>query len=237
MEPNHPNSPTGRPKSWRRKVIIPAILAPALNERIEEIERDSFSQHAIETVCFDLRIRRAHAVTGQFARELPQIQNAINRLIVALYRPDVAPEDGILYKLIFGRPLEIVRWNQQVGEGPQEPEPQDVYFPPLLVEKIEERQHELGYESLSEYVTSVMQYDLLLGGKHRQFPHNDYDPEVLGALDRETLTKFLENRKPKIFLDYRLEEAAGKELTREECEILLRGIGQKIRKLAVEYFL
>jgi hypothetical protein len=237
MEPNHPNSPTGRPKSWRRKVIIPAILAPALSERIEEIERDSFSQHAIETVCFDLRIRRAHAVTGQFARELPQIQDAIDRFVVAHYQPGADVRDGTLLKLIFGTLPPIARRVQEVGERWQEPERRDVYFPPLLAEKIEERQHELGYESLSEYVTSVMQYDLLLGGKHRQFPHNDYDPEVLGALDRETLTKFLENRKPKIFLDYRLEEAAGKELTREECEILLRGIGQKIRKLAVEYFL
>jgi hypothetical protein len=31
--------------------------------------------------------------------------------------------------------------------------------------------------------------------------------------------------------------AAEKELTRKECETLLRAIGQKIRKLAVEYFL
>jgi hypothetical protein len=34
-----------------------------------------------------------------------------------------------------------------------------------------------------------------------------------------------------------LEDAAGKELTREECETLLVAIGQKIRKLAIEYFL
>jgi hypothetical protein len=56
-------------------------------------------------------------------------------------------------------------------------------------------------------------------------------------LDRETLTEFLRNRKPKIRLDFLLEEAAGKKLTREECEVLLVAIGKKIRKLAVEYFL
>jgi hypothetical protein len=82
-----------------------------------------------------------------------------------------------------------------------------------------------------------MRYDLLLGGKHKHFPHNDYDPEVLGALDRETLNEFLANRKPKILVDFVLEQAAGKELTREECEVLLRAIGQKIKKLAVEYIL
>jgi hypothetical protein len=42
---------------------VPAILAPALKERIDELKRDSFSQHAIETVCFDLRIRRAHVAS------------------------------------------------------------------------------------------------------------------------------------------------------------------------------
>jgi hypothetical protein len=83
MEDPHPNSPTGRPKSWRRQIIIPAILAPSIDERINELQRDSFSQHAIETVCFDLRIRRAHSVTGQFAREVPKIQDAIDRFIVA----------------------------------------------------------------------------------------------------------------------------------------------------------
>jgi hypothetical protein len=82
-----------------------------------------------------------------------------------------------------------------------------------------------------------MRYDLMLGGKHKHFPHNDYDPEVLGALDRETLTEFLKNRKPKILLDYLLEKAAEKKLTRVECDTLLVAIGQKIRKLAIEWFL
>jgi hypothetical protein len=131
----------------------------------------------------------------------------------------------------------LTRWQQKVGEGPGVPQKREVFYPPLLVEKIEERWQELGFESLSEYVTSVMRYDLLLGGKHKHFPHNDYDPEVLGALDRETLSEFLRNRKAKIRLDFLLEKAVEKELTREECETLLRAIGQKIRKLAVEYFL
>jgi hypothetical protein len=50
-------------------VIVPAIPAPVLKERIDELKRETFSQHDIGTVCLDLRIRRAHAVTGQFARD------------------------------------------------------------------------------------------------------------------------------------------------------------------------
>ena len=237
MEDHHPNSSTGRPKSWRRMVNIPALLVPALKERIHELGRDSFSQHAIETVCFDLRIRRAHAVTGQFAREVPLIQYAIDRFIVATYQPGAESDNGTLQKLIFHRPLPITRCPRKEGEGPQEPERREVFYPALLIEKIDERWQELGLESLSEYVTSVMRYDLLLGGRHKHFPHNDYDPDVLGALDRETLTEFLANKKPKIRLDFMLEEAARKELTREECEGLLTAIGKKIRKLAIEHFL
>jgi hypothetical protein len=237
MEEQYPKPSKHRRKSWRHYVTIPSILAPAVKARIKELNRPSFSQHAIETTCFDLRIRRNHAVTGQFARELPEIQNAIDRFIVALYHPGAEPDEGTLWRLIFNTLPLMTRWIPKVGEGPQEPEKHDVYYPPLLAEKIEERWKELGFRSISEYVTSVMRYDLLLGGKHRQFPNNDFHPEILAALDRETLTEFLANRKPKIMVDFLLEDAAEKKLTREECEVLLRAIGQKIRKLAIEYFL
>jgi hypothetical protein len=102
--------------------------------------------------------------------------------------------------------------------------------------KIDERWQERRLKSLSEYVTSVMRYDLLLGGQHKHFPHNDYDPEVLGALDRETLTEFLRNRKPKIRLDFLLEEVAGKELTREKCEVLQRAIGRRLGSWRLKTF-
>jgi hypothetical protein len=237
MEAHYPKSSDYRRKSWRCYVTLPAVLAPAVAARIKEVKRGTFSQHAIETVCFDLRIRRAHALTGQFARELPEIQDAIDRFIVAHYHPNAEEDGGTLYKLIFNTLPSMTRWQRPVGEGPGVPEKCEVYYPPLLVEKIEERWKELGFESLSEYVISVMRYDLLLGGKHRHFPNNDFHPEILAALDRETLAEFLANRKPKIRLDFLLEKAARRELTREECETLLRAIGQKIRKLAIEYYL
>ena len=82
-----------------------------------------------------------------------------------------------------------------------------------------------------------MRYDLLLGGSHRIFNGNDTHPKILAALDTETLNEFMANRKPKIRLDYLLEEAENRKLTREECEALLVGIGQTIRRLAIEYFL
>jgi hypothetical protein len=92
-----PSPPAPAPeKGWRRRLAIPNLLAPTLDERIKEVERGTFSQHAIETVCFDLRIRRAHLVTGQFARDTPRVQGAIDRFIVAYYRPKAARDGGTL---------------------------------------------------------------------------------------------------------------------------------------------
>lgn len=232
---SHPNSPTQRPPSWRHYVRIPAILNGGLTGRIHDLKRGTFSQHAIETTCFDLRIRRDHAVTGQFAHQLLEIQDAIDRFIVAHYEPGGVENGGTLRAIIFGTLPPIT--NVPPKPDPAPPVKHEIFFPPLLAQRIQERWQELGMPCLSDYVISVMRYDLLLGGKHRYFQEGDCSPEMLAALDLETLDEFLANRKPKIKLDYLLEEAAGKELTREECEILLRAIGKKIRALAVEFYL
>jgi hypothetical protein len=60
-------------------VALSLVLDPTIDVRIKELMRGTFSQHAIETVCFDLRIRRTHAVTGQFARDTPKVQSVIDR--------------------------------------------------------------------------------------------------------------------------------------------------------------
>src|SRR5688572_28713473 len=134
------------PKGWRRRLSIPTLLAPALDRRIEEVGRGTFSQHAIETVCFDLRIRRAHAVTGQFAREKPRVQDAIDRWIIAYYRKGAADDEGTLYRLIFNTlpPLEKVDRSRASNSVKDR---RDAFFPPLLAEKIEERWQELGFRS------------------------------------------------------------------------------------------
>ena len=75
--------------------------------RIEEVERGTFSQHAIETVCFDLRIRRAHAATGQFARDTPRVHVTIDRFIITHYRLGAERDGGTLRKLNFNTLLPI----------------------------------------------------------------------------------------------------------------------------------
>ncbi len=223
------------PKAWRRVVSVPAILAPAVAVRIEEQERDTFSHHIIEGVCFDMRLRRDHAVTSQFAADPPEIQDAIDRFIVAHYRPSMERDGGTLRALILDTlpPMEPLT----VRPAPMVARSRPVFFPPLLAEKIKERWGELGFTSLSQYVTSLIRYDLLIGGKHLYFRGDDCTQEMLASLNRETLNEYLANRKPKIKADYLLEQVAGRELTREECEGLLRAIGRKLPALAIKYFL
>jgi len=168
--------------AWRRRLSVPTVLAPAIAARIEELARGSFFQHAIETVCFDLRIRQSHAVTGPFAREAVRVQDAIDRFIIAYYRRGAERDGGALRKLIFHTLPPLMASRKRKRNSAKER--LDAFFPPLLAEKITERWKELGFRSISESVTSVMRYGLLLGGGHRHFPHNDFRPEILAALDR-----------------------------------------------------
>jgi hypothetical protein len=69
-------------------------LNPTIDTRIKELGRGTFSLHAIETVCFSRRIRRNHAVTGQFARDMPALQDAIDRFITTNYRPGMERNGG-----------------------------------------------------------------------------------------------------------------------------------------------
>jgi hypothetical protein len=88
-------------KPWRWRLAVSSLLAPTLDVQIKEVKRGTLSQHAIETVCIDLRIRRRHAVTGQFARDAPRVQDAIDRLIIAHYQPVAERDGGTLRKVIF----------------------------------------------------------------------------------------------------------------------------------------
>jgi hypothetical protein len=74
-------------KGWRCRLAISPVLDPTIDTRIKELGRGTFSLHSIETVCFNRRIRRNHAVTSQFARDTPEIHDAIDRFIVAHYQP------------------------------------------------------------------------------------------------------------------------------------------------------
>jgi hypothetical protein len=223
----------------RRRLTTSGILLPALERRIDELGRKSYSRHGVETVCFDLRIRRDHDVTGALSNEAPEVQDAVDRFIVGHYRKGMPRDGGTLRAIILGtlpKPVYVRTKEHSTRSQPRK----DVFFPPMVAGIIEERWRAQGFCSISGYVLSVMRYDLLLGGTHVYFQDDKSTPEMLAALDRETVAEYhaKANRPPtKIKLDYLLEEAAGKELTYDERAGLLRAVGRKIRALAIEHYL
>lgn len=221
--------------AWRQHLSFPGLLMPTIAQRIYEVEGVSFSRFVIELVCFDLRIRRAHSVTGFIARELQAVQEAIDRVIISNYRPGMEHQGGLLRALVHQGPAAIPAQKMEFPSVVNQSE--WIFFPGSLQGIINTRWRELGFLNLSQYVTSAIRYDLLIAGQHKLFRGDDCTPEMLAALDQETMTEFHANRQPRTMADRIVEEAVGERLTRDQCDNLLRAVGERLRDGAIERYL
>ena len=210
---------------------MPGILADILRQRWKEFRYPGFSPFALEMVCFDLRIRRAHEFSLYFAQKPKAIQEALDRELYRQYRPGAA-RNGIMVQAIQATPLP-----------PARPAPRGEFagfrgyirYSEALAPCIEARWREAGYPSFSHFVTGLIRYDLLLLGPHIYFSGDDTDPEILASLDRGTVAEFHENRQPKrIYLDRLLDLAAGRTLTPEERSATVRRIADELIARALE---
>jgi hypothetical protein len=200
---------------------------------MKQLESGSFSRFAVELVCFDLRTRRAHSITGPLAKEPTEVQDAVDRTIVAQF-PQRTSGDTIR-ALIQEAAFTATERTTSAGAALVK-ERQKILVPALLVDIIDVRWRELHFRGLSDYVTSLIRYDLLLGGPHKFFRGDDCTPEMLEALDRETLAALhahanAESR-PRILADYLVEEALGQKLTRAEREAVLGQAGKQLVRAA-----
>jgi hypothetical protein len=227
-----PPQKSRRPPQWRSNVTYPGRLATIIAERIIELERGTFSIYAIELVCFDLRKRREHSITGPLFEKSLEVQDAVDRQIIRNYRPFTTRRGEFIQSLVEDAVLNYVAPDSSDGLVSKEYE--WVVFPPLLREIIGIRWRELGFTGISQYVTSVLRYDLLLGGPHKYFRGGDCTPEMCRSLDLETIELFNLNYQPRTLADHLVEEAAGRKLTREECDAELRRVGEKLQHRAVE---
>jgi hypothetical protein len=109
-----------------------------------------------------------------------------------------------------------------------------ILFPGKLQPLIEERWEELGFDSLSAYVTSLIRYDLLLSGPHKYFDGRDMSKELRAALDLRTTREFYAERRQKILLDYLIEQAEGRELSPAEREGAINRIVGQLRQNALD---
>ena len=207
-----------------------------LPTRWAEFHYTAFSPYAVELVCFDLRKRRDHEVTRPFADLAPRVQDAIDRLIVEHYEPGRDREEGLI--------AQIIGQTQSVAKGAAASElnaaanalpvsevvasRMNVFFPEPLREAIEQRWQELGFQSISAYVTSLARYDVMLGGPHYYFSGKDKNPELLAALDMRTLRAFHARKRHRILFDYLVERAAGRELSDEERAAMTSKVTQRL---------
>jgi hypothetical protein len=86
-------------KGVRKSITIPGLLAPAVKLRCAEFGHAIFTPYAVELVCYDLRSDAKHTITLQIARDTQAAQDAVDRELVAHYRPG-QPRKGLLVQLV-----------------------------------------------------------------------------------------------------------------------------------------
>ena len=83
----------------RKSITIPGLLAPTVKRRCAEFGHTIFTPYAVELVCYDLRSDAKHAITLEIARDTQAAQDAVDRELVAWYRPG-QPRKGLLVQLV-----------------------------------------------------------------------------------------------------------------------------------------
>src|SRR6476469_2715531 len=105
--PRKPSSYSQRPLI-RHRVTLPGVLREVLRLRWQEFRYPSFAPFALEMICFDLRKRREHLVTGTFACDRREVQDALDRNLVASYCPG-AEARGPMVQAIFCEEANALR--------------------------------------------------------------------------------------------------------------------------------
>ena len=187
------------PKGIRKKVTIPGILGPVVTQRYAEFDYRAFSPFALELVCYDLRTCAKHTITLEVAADTQAAQDAVDRELVAYYQPG-RPREGFLVRVV-DRIYHLQETACKYRNAERLPSmcvvPERITFPAILLPLINQRWRELGYSTLSAYVTGLVRYDLMIGGPHL-FTASDSVPEIQEALTRETVEAFHKGQERKL---------------------------------------
>src|SRR6202035_1203838 len=90
-----------------------------------------------------------------------------------------------------------------------------VTFPFEIWRLVGVRWKELGYRSLSAYITGLIRYDLLVSGPHSSITA-DCRSKLQRKLTRKTLADRRKGRRRKILLDHLIEEREGRPVKRAQ---------------------
>jgi hypothetical protein len=218
----------------RKSITIPGLLAPTVKLRCAEFGHTIFTPYAVELVCYDLRSDANHAITLEIARDTQAAQDAVDRELVAHYRPG-QPRKGLLVQLV-----ERVDHLQSVAArsrhdltfAPLSAVPERVTFPNDIWRLANPRWQKLDYRSSSAYITALIRYDLLVGGPHASTTA-DCRSKLQRKLTRKTLADRRKGRRRKILLDHLIEKREGRPVAQEELERVKANIAQELRRISL----
>ena len=201
-------------KGIRKNISIPGLLAPALHLRTREFGHRTVSPLAVDLVCYDLRSGAPHTITLAISQDTQAAQDAVDAELAARYRPG-QKRNGLLVEFI-----EHLSELRTIARHAQAPLPlktkaERVMFPAAIWPLADVRWRELGYGSLSAYITGLIRYDLLVGGPH-QFDARHARRKIQAELDRETRAVRERGQSRKLFLDHLIERVQGRPLNEKE---------------------
>ncbi len=217
----------------RKSITIPGLLAPTVKRRCGEFGHTIFTPYVVELVCYDLRSDAKHSITLEIARDTQPAQDAVDRELVARYRPG-APRKGLLVQLvdrIHHLQNTATRSRHDLPLPPLSAVAERVTFPFEIWRLVEVRWKELGYRSLSAYVTGLIRYDLLVSGPHSSMTA-DCRSKLQRKLTRKTLADRRHGRRRKILLDHLIEEAEGHPVSERELEKVKTRIARELRRIS-----
>jgi hypothetical protein len=214
-------------------LCLSGALVPAVMRRIEELKSENISRYITELATFDMRRLRAHSLTRPLARKPLIVQHAIDLAIDRHY-------------VVGGKKSNKEEMDRLIRRGPNDAAALGDIAPVKKVkfrlwlrcrhrEAMLQRAASLGFRSLGEYFTSLIRFDLLLGGPHNEFPGDkQFDRAEIAGLDDYTLDVFHANEPRKCMVDYAVEEAAGRELSPEERDAELAKVAEQLCEHAVQ---
>jgi hypothetical protein len=213
-------------------LFLPGALMPAIVRRIEELKSVNLSRYVIELVAFDLRRLRAHTLTGPLAHRSPDVQHAIDLAIDRHYVEGKKSNREQMDRVVKFGPAE----ERALGEiAVVKKSKHRVWLRSLHRAAMLERSEALGFRGLTQYITSLIRFDLLLGGPHDEYPGDkEFSVAEIMALDENTLATYLANEPKKCMIDYVVEEAAGRAMTPEERDAELLKVSENLCAKAVE---
>jgi hypothetical protein len=218
-------------KGIRKNISIPGLLAPALRLRTLEFRHRTVSPFAVDLVCYDLRSGAPHTITLAISQDTQAAQDAVDAELVARYRPG-QKRNGLLVEI--AEHLDELRGiaRHAAITLPMKTQAERIMIPAAIWPLADLRWRELGYSSLSAYLTGLIRYDLLIGGPHL-FDATHARRKTQAALDRATQQARECGQSRKLFLDYLIERVQGRPLTgleldqkkEEIARTLLRHVG------------